>query len=160
MVKDEKRELSEERRGTPEEIAAAEKAFRDAQASGASVNERRRLALTWGRLKRYRVRRPVAPPLRLVAGGVFSGQDLEALRAKITEQYGPYVDQIIRDMQPGVIFPGMTPRESQLIREKAKDRYQRLLEMFAGKEIDRQPKKRSDPRKVVVRGWPAEGTKA
>ena len=158
VVKDEKVALSEEKLGTPEEIAAAEAAYREAKETGAPFRECQRLSLAWGRLNRYRVKRPKGRPLRLVAqGGVVALYDpvADARSAyvmqeytKLTEKYGPrLMEERLQDAAPAV-------------RHKALSELHDLLKAAYRAEQEAVPKRKSEPRKVVVRGWPAEGSKS
>lgn len=167
-------------KGTVEQIEAAEAVARALKESNAPTIEWRRAMFATGRLCRRKVQlppkeRPVDLRLKKAlaaeerarraeasAQSLFAGvdpADVEAMRKKVMGGYEAYVDSLLHDMQLKSHGQGMTVKESRAIREKAKDRYHDLLKMFAGKQVDREPKKPSAGRRVLVREWPSEGFK-
>ncbi len=166
-------------RGTLEEIEAAEREWRGLLESGAPESEWRGKMFACGRLcqKKVPVRRPSRVDERLklalaaeerarraeaIAQDVFAGVDpeeVEAMRKMVMGGYQAYVNSLLSDMQLKGASPGMNLREMRQIKEKAKDRYHDLLKMFAGKQVDKEPKKASAGRRILVREWPSEGIK-
>lgn len=151
--------MDDERFGTPEQIAVAEAAWRNAKASGASETEWRRMCSVWVRLCKFKKPRKKPPKMRMVAtpaGEVALYDPVSDARSayvmqeytKLTEKYGPkLMEERLQHADPGV-------------RHKALSELHDLLKAAYRGEQDAAPKRKAEPRKVVVRGWPSEGNKS
>lgn len=87
-------------------------------------------------------------------------EQVAALRAMVMGVSEDYVKALVHEMQVKPAAKGLTEKEANRIRWRAMEAYADLLKMFAGKQMDREPKRPAGPRSVVVRGWPAEGAKS